>query len=145
MNPLYEAYLNTNYFVTGLSEPLRINQFSSELDQLLGERQKTTYAYLTGWNPRSQWISEEENEVRNQELQSELSQVVGTIVLPGVGRSADGKWEERSFLVLGITKEKAFYLACKFEQTAYLFGEKGGLVMLEWSVLLASGKSAKKC
>ncbi len=130
MTSLDEAYTNTDYFVKGLSKPLKVNETCSLLDALLEQYQKTTFAYITAWNPKSQEIPMEENLARNIHLLSELDKLAELKVIPGVGRSTDGFWEEESFLILGITKENAHSLALQFEQTAYLWGEKSGRVNL---------------
>jgi hypothetical protein len=130
MTSLHEAYANTDYFVNGLKTPLKINEVCPSLDQLLEQYEKSTYAYITAWNLRSQEIPIDENLTRNIHLSSELDKLANLVVIPGVGRSSDCSWEEESFLVIGITNEKAHSLALQFEQTAYLWGEKGGRVNL---------------
>lgn len=113
-------YLETNYIVDILSQPIRINQFNQELNELLKLNDCKTWAYITAYNPFSKIISDNENKLRNKKLESQLSEFK---IYNGRGCGIDGNWpQEESFLILGIARNDAIELGEKFEQNAIVIG-----------------------
>ncbi|TGL58682.1 DUF3293 domain-containing protein [Leptospira ognonensis] len=136
MADIKSYYLATNYKVAVFTLPIRIGQIHPELEALLLSYGHTQWCYLTSWNPRSQWQELETNQSRNKELLSMIEETPSYKVFPGVGESPDGDWSEESFLILGMDEKAGYRLAVKFEQNAFVCGEKGSvakLVMTELS------------
>lgn len=136
MADIKSYYLATNYKVAVFTLPIRIGQIHPELEALLLSHGHTQWCYLTAWNPRSEQLDLESNQSRNAGLLLMIEANPSLVVFPGVGESPDGNWSEESFLVLGMDEKAGYRLAVKFEQNAFVCGEKGGvakLVMIELS------------
>jgi predicted ester cyclase len=88
------------------------------------------FAIITAHNPRSERLSDEENQERHEELEHEI-QKLGLAYTPSTGESPDGTWIEEGFAVFGIGLEGALELGCKYGQHAILWGE-GEKVALAW-------------
>lgn len=132
MTDLHSYYLSTLYKVEDFKHPIVIGQTHLELEGLLSKRNVTHWSYLTAWNPKSQSLPNDENRTLFNEIHAKPSY----LVLNGLGESPDGHWSEESFLVLGMTEKEAAFLAKKFEQNAFVCGEKGKparLVFVEFS------------
>jgi hypothetical protein len=118
---LYNAYSSTLYQVAEPRVDIRIGVKSKELDALLLLHNRTTYAFITAWNPFSKILSEDENNRRNKLLFEELFKKY--VLFQGHGIGQDPKWKpEESFLVLGIDERTAAELGRKYEQNAIVFG-----------------------
>jgi hypothetical protein len=72
---------------------------------------------ITACNPRSQVLSEAENQVRNRELR-QLLEARGVRIFEAEGRSVDGSWREASFAVVGLKASEIEALAMHFDQNA---------------------------
>ena len=87
------------------------------------------WAIITAYNP----YSAEHTEAENREAQARLTDMLTLHVyrmLPAIGRSSDGKWEEPSILILGISCDLAKAFGTCFQQNAIVFGEIGGPIEL---------------
>lgn len=134
MTDFTQAYLSTLYKVEGLTNPIQIGKKNPELDTILTKYNHENWCFITAWNPYSKPLILETNRKRNEDLLSEIKANSSYIVLNGVGESPDGSWSEESFLVLGIDKDTAQFLARKYEQNAIVVGTRESLpelVMLQ--------------
>lgn len=77
-------------------------------------------------------LSDDENRERNRQLAAQLDELAAR-VLPGVGRSPDGRWEEPSFLAIGIGFDQAMALAREHAQNAFLWIGDDGVARLAWT------------
>ena len=83
----------------------------------LYEYWKSDFYMITAANPFSQLLSEIENDNRNQLLFNLLSPSHPEI-LNGLGRSPDGSWVEKGWVVRSSNQNEMVALAQKFEQNA---------------------------
>ena len=128
---LLDLYMLTHYTVHAAEGQMMIliGQSSPEVDQLIARHQARSWAFITAYNPRSKELPTEQNEQRQSELKTLLTNS-GHLVMPGVGRDPAGSWQEPSFFVIGISRDEASALGIQFEQNAYVAGELGGLAEL---------------
>lgn len=127
LGELFESYLKTDYVIEdgAVNLSLRIGEKNSDLEELLLKFRENTSAYLTAYNPYSKQLSRAENEIRQTELISILKEN-GHKFFYGYGQGDNADWTpEPSVLVLGIDFNKAFEIARRFEQNAFVFAEKG--------------------
>ena len=91
----------------------------------LYEYWKSDFYMITAANPFSQLLSEIENDNRNQLLFNLLSPSHPEI-LSGLGRSPDGSWVEKGWVVRSGNQSEMVALAQKFEQNAiFKFSSSG--------------------
>jgi hypothetical protein len=127
---LIEAYQSTNFNVFEPELTIRIGHKNQLLDDLLQQHHCETWAYITAWNPLSETQSDEINQLRNKELKDDIQDY---ILFDGEGVGQDPNWKpEHSFLVLGISREKAIALGNKYKQHAIVFGEINKAPELLW-------------
>ena len=112
-------YLDTDYIISD-DPPLlmRIGEQSDDLRVLLGSMGVETAAFITAWNPRSEQLTDDENDDRQGVLLTDIEKI-RLNYLVGYGQRED--WREYSYLVLGIQKEQAPSMAIRFEQNAYVW------------------------
>ena len=133
---LIAAYRATHYCVNGVSPPflLRIDEGNPDLAACHRARAVDCSAFLTAWNPGSRPMSDEDNELAQQQLRGTLEQR-GFALLEGLGVDPTGQWAgEESFLVLGIGREAACELGRAFRQHGVVWSGADAvphLVMLE--------------
>ncbi|MCG6150295.1 DUF3293 domain-containing protein [Leptospira levettii] len=127
MTEFTQAYLSTLYKVEGLTDPIQLGKKNPELDTILTKYNHENWCFMTAWNPHSNLLDLATNRKRNEDLLSEIKTTAKYIVLNGVGESPDVSWSEESFLVLGIDKDTAQYLARKYEQNAIVIGVREGI------------------
>lgn len=138
---LESAFRATSYEAFGLGEEirLRVDEEHPTLDQLLKRCGRTEWAFLTAWNPGSSLRTKAQNEAANHQLFERLKGLTDEqgrpfLVLPGRGVGDDPGWDaEESFLVLGISSERAEALSQEFNQCARLAGSHGRPARLIWS------------
>ena len=120
---LKSAYLETVYsvFVGEQQHDIKINRPAGDaISQLLNKHALKTGYIMTAWNPRSQALSESENNIRNSRLKTELLELNCT-VYDAVGTGSDPGWTpEASFFIVGLDATQAEQLALKYEQNAYV-------------------------
>ena len=90
---------------------------------------KSSFYMITAANPFSRRLSEIENDNRNQQLFNLLSPTHPEI-LSGLGRSPDGSWVEKGWVVRSGNQDELVALARKFEQNAiFKFSSNGKKVI----------------
>ncbi len=124
---LVTAYLSTNYImrIDGSEIVLKITDDVPPALSSLAQ----SWAIITAYNPYSVENTETENQIAQNRLADMLT-LHGYNMLPAIGRSSDGKWEEPSMLVLGISYEFAKAFGSCFQQNAIVFGEVDGPIEL---------------
>ena len=122
---LVQAYRNASYVVSVSNQEivLKVNQSNRELSALMKGSGVKSAAFLTAYNPFSQELTFEENQLRHGRLAAAVNSL-GLEFFPGEGRDDSGRWpSERSILVLGIEFEDAEYLADEYGQNAFIWIE----------------------
>lgn len=119
---LMKAYENTDFCVL---EPkkftLHIGIQSPDLAKLYMEMGVHSAGFLTAWNPYSGVVAAEQNKRALDNLRRALS-LDGLPTLNAIGVDRSGKWPgEDSFLVLGVSIERAKTLGAEFEQNAIVW------------------------
>jgi len=127
------AYRNTIY---GVDHPagdfdIRIDAPCALLDALLREHGITAWAFVTACNPRSQFLSSEENAARYAQLLVHV-RALGLNVCTGRGKAAGGDWVEESLLILRLEEDAAVALGAAFEQNAVVVGKLDEVAKLRW-------------
>ena len=119
---LLQKYLASLYCYREAGEEtvIHVGVRSQELAALQRSRGVPSSAYMTAWNPGSKALEKAENKKRNEELRRE-AEALGLEALEGEGRSPARDWCEESFLLLGITRERAIALARQYGQVAFLY------------------------
>lgn len=98
----------------------------------------TRWAFISAWNPHSQWLPAAENRPRQRHLLNHLRQLVPTpriFAAMGIGPAdAQGqRWREPSLFVVGITPDQVDALLHRFEQNAAVCGTGHEPATLHWS------------
>jgi hypothetical protein len=83
---------------------------------------------VTAWNPSGEPANEAKNRELNETLRVVLEQA-GASTEPVIGKSAEGKWAEESWLVTGLDRARVAALAGEFDQIA-LFELEGSEVRI---------------
>ena len=130
---LIKAYRQSVYEINMLEQDLIlcIGEANHPLVELMKQEQVTTAAYLTAFNPYSQQLALEKNQVAQEHLLADLDSR-SLQYLSGQGRDTAGLWHpEPSVLALGITLQDAEILADRYGQNAFVWiGSLDGLVSL---------------
>jgi hypothetical protein len=114
---LESAYRQTLYCVPSLDLCFEIDQASAKLLELAGRLGFQAWAFITACNPRSEALSEAENNVRMRELEAYLFEG-GFTYYRAVGTSANGEWSEPSVFVLGMDASTAVSIGNHWGQMA---------------------------
>ena len=122
---LRQKYLDTDYIISD-DPPLlmKIGEQSGDLRVLLGSMGVESAAFITAWNPRSEQLTDDENDDRQGMLLTDIEKM-RLNYLVGLGQLDD--WQEYSYLVLGIDKDQATAIATRFEQNAYVWIGPAGI------------------
>jgi hypothetical protein len=131
---LLPFYLATTYRAKAPAGPidLRIGQPSPPLDRLLDSLGAREWAFISAANPRSQQLSESENESRHGTFRALMARR-GFHVFEGEGIPDQPGWTtEPSLLILAVTLEEARELAAVFGQHAIVWGEMRAPARLVW-------------
>lgn len=117
-----QAYLETHYRVTGDSPfTLRIGVPSVELHAAHRLHQTESSAFVTACNPLGVALPDTQNALHLAQLEAELHDRQLKF-LPGIGDHPTSGWPgERSYLVIGITMERAKALCVRFSQNAFVW------------------------
>jgi len=119
---LVSSYKETTYSVPELDINIRFDEENKKLHQFLENSSKSSWVFITAWNPKSKLLSEKENYKRNRSLKKDLRHWK---FYNGIGIPDENEWSpEKSFFVLGISKSEADRLAKKYGQNAYVYGTK---------------------
>ncbi|MFM1911964.1 MAG: hypothetical protein RJB18_1355 [Pseudomonadota bacterium] len=128
---LISAYEVTNFHVK--RDPafiLNVNKVSEDLKALYKQSRVDSAVFITAWNPYSKSLSNEENQLRNNDLENELN-LRSLKFINGFGQDPLGQWAgEESFLVLGISLEASKKLGVQFEQNAIVWSDKDAMPQL---------------
>jgi len=128
---LISAYEVTNFHVK--SDPafiLNVNKVSEDLKTLYKQSRVDSAVFITAWNPYSKSLSNEENQLRNNDLENELN-LRSLRFINGFGQDPQGQWPgEESFLVLGISLEASKKLGAQFEQNAIVWADRDAISQL---------------
>jgi Protein of unknown function (DUF3293) len=128
------AYRATTYrvFLPGGCCDLRVGALSETLRCWLETAGASQFAILTAQNPGSQPLDEEENRLRQAQLECDLLEA-GYEPFVGENVADLGDWPgEESCFVAGITLDEALALAAKYGQNALICGIADGLPQLVW-------------
>lgn len=120
---LVRAYREARYSITHEKSKieLRIGEVNSALVQLMRDRQVSTAAVLTAYNPYSDSKSQAENAAAQQKLLQDLAKH-GIATLSALGSDPNGAWEpEPNVLALGISLQQAEVLADQYGQNAFVW------------------------
>lgn len=129
MKELIISYVNTEYKVYNPPIVIKIGIENQALNDLVQSFNKTTWAYITAFNPFSKSLPKEENLKRHQELKIKIANYN---FFEGEGIGKDITWEpELSFLVVGISHEEAISIGDFFEQNAIILGDINGVPELK--------------
>ena len=122
---LIQKYLDTDYIISD-DPPLlmKIGEQSDDLRVLLGSMGVESAALITAWNPRSEQLTDDENDDRQGMLLTDIEKI-RLNYLVGYGQLDD--WQEYSYLVLGIDQDQATAMATRFEQNAYVWIGPAGI------------------
>jgi hypothetical protein len=124
-NKQINAYKRTSYKVFEPSLCIKIGEQNEALRDLLEQYKATEYAYITAYNPFSKKLDEAENHNRHLRLTEDIKQYT---FFEGEGCGEDSSWPcERSYLVLGISREQAIDLGFQYKQNAIVYGQIDGL------------------
>jgi len=118
-------YLDTDYIISD-DPPLlmKIGEQSDDLRVLLGSMGVESAALITAWNPRSEQLTDDENDDRQGVLLTDIEKIRLNYLI-GYGQLDD--WQEYSYLVLGIDQDQATAMATRFEQNAYVWIGPAGI------------------
>jgi hypothetical protein len=130
---LDEEYRTTDFWVDGPVGrfAIRIGEMSAPLEDLLASAGATAWAYITACNPGSQRLTNEANAKRMRELEKDVCDRYVFHNGEGIGR--DERWKEPSLLILGIDRASARQLALRYQQNAFVFGNRGEPASLDWT------------
>ena len=118
---LIDSYLAAEYWVfTSPSFCIKVQEENHSLFDFLRNNKYQSWAFITAWNPYSEEKSLEENTRQNTLLEKEIIKDSFDYFL-AEGRLGD--WAEKSFFVLGISREEVVLLGKEFGQNAVLFGD----------------------
>lgn len=122
---LIQKYLDTDYIISD-DPPLlmKIGEQSDDLRVLLGSMGVESAALITAWNPRSEQLTDDENDDRQGVLLTDIEKIRLNYLI-GYGQLDD--WQEYSYLVLGIDQDQATAMATRFEQNAYVWIGPAGI------------------
>lgn len=117
---LIKAFKTAEYRIIDPNMEIFIGKINPDLDKLLLKHKSKTWAFITPFNPRSQIISKEKNELRFKTLQKKVNKYIS---FEGTGGGQDKKWPlEKSLLILNINLPKAIKMGRLFDQDAIVFG-----------------------
>jgi hypothetical protein len=111
--PIWGTYLNSEIFTvkSGKESPLTGILSPHNLSQ-------TPLHVITAWNPGSVGTDSRQNDIANRHLKKQLASDGIRDIRSGVGRSLDGAHAEDSFIVGGLTRQRAAAVGGLFGQAA---------------------------
>ena len=121
---LIRAYRETDYRAGegAAAITLRIDERSEPLSRLYDASGHRCALFVTACNPHSETRSPEANLAAHARLRAELTRLT-QYVIEGVGAHPSGRWEEKSFLALGVGREAAIILGNQFGQNAVVWAD----------------------
>ena len=120
-NETLAAYMATHFIVsTNPSIKLLIGEHSSLLASMLSA-ELVGAAFITAYNPKGGLLSDAENTERHRMLVADLKEQ-GYEFIEGEGVDPNREWPgEISVLVLGINRESAERIGCRYDQNAIVW------------------------
>jgi hypothetical protein len=119
---LYKAYQQAVYTVNNgkCKIQIKVGVNSIQLDELLITNNAQSAIFITGFNPKSQILSKQENLTNNLSLKGDIA-LYGLSYLEGDSTDESGSWpKEECFFVFDMNLARAQKLAQKFNQNAFL-------------------------
>lgn len=117
---LLSAFKTARYQVEEPAITINIGEKNLAVDQLLANHRRTTWAFITPYNPQSKVIPNAENEARFEDFKKDVE---GFFTFYGQGGGQENEWPaEKSVLILGIAIHEAKKLARKYMQDAIVYG-----------------------
>lgn len=109
---------------------MKIDHACAQLLLLHRHHQVASSAFITAWNPYSNQLSQEQNNLRQEQLRKNM-QNDGFIVYAGEGKHPSGNWEgEDSLLILGISLEEAKAEGVRWGQNAIVWSDADAIPQL---------------
>jgi len=127
------AYERTEYLLPNMDLVLRIGAHNEEMDTFLIDNQAQNFCIITAYNPQSQQIENQRNEIQQQLLKEDLESS-GLRFCEVENTDPSGHWPmEPGYLVFDLTKEMGLSLALKYKQLAIVIGCFGAAPELAWA------------
>ncbi len=128
-----ETYQNAHYLVSTPEYEIefKINEYNEALARLITDHGVDGACLITAFNPLGQQVSIDENAEANRLLEDAIV-ATGLPYFRAQGGDPKGEWKEDSYLVLGISLEKAQEMGNLYQQNAIVWINKDGLPALEW-------------
>ena len=128
-----ETYQNANYIVSTPDHEIefKINELNDVLAGFIAVNGVDGACLITAFNPLGRLVSFDENAKANRLLEDEIV-ATGLPYFLGQGSDPKGEWKEDSYLVMGISLEKAQEIGNLYQQNAIVWINKDGLPALEW-------------
>ena len=117
-----QAYLETEHTVQ-VQPPfaLHIGELSTQLASLHLEHGVSCNAFITAWNPHSEFTDVQSN-ARHQQALLQQIQELSLQALTGIGQHPSNQWPgEESYLVLGLDLQYAKEIRNQFRQNAIVW------------------------
>ncbi len=128
---LLDSYSAAEYHVDAVPPfILKIGVFSNELMRLYESTNSNSAAFTTAYNPGSNELPTDVNEIRNQELEKLISSMSYPF-MRGTGKCADDDGlGEVSLLIIGMDKVTASDVGKQFEQNAIVWCARDAIPQL---------------
>ena len=129
---LITAYTKTSFIVIqqDIQFVIRINEYSAKLNELHHRHGATSSVFITACNPYSELYTDEQNALRQNNLEHDLKSIE-CVIIPGLGQDSDKEWPvEPSFLAIGLSEKDAQRLGNKHNQNAVVFSEEDAIPRL---------------
>lgn len=127
---LREAYEQAIYYFEQPLFVVRTGVANQVLIHLNRSLNSSTWAIITAMNPRSQLLTQEENEMRHHAFCKQISNYA---FITGVALDPAGIWPaERNALIFNLSMEEALQIASTWNQHAIIHGSADGLGKLVW-------------
>jgi len=118
---LIRSYKQTLFLVDGFKKPVMVGTKSPEVDQFLEKESKSSWAFITAYNPMSNIEPDNVNNHNHHLLKSDIQEY---LYICGHGKDPNDKWvPEPSFFIVGISKSDAISLGKTYGQLAIVYGE----------------------
>jgi hypothetical protein len=121
---VYTAYVGEQTFHFHIGE--RCGEADAWLASHLPMGDPGLWVHITACNPRSRWLSADENARRMERLRADLAEIEGIFWFEGEGRGLGPhpSWAEPGFWVVSLSQEQAVLLANRYEQNAIVVGRR---------------------
>jgi uncharacterized protein DUF3293 len=118
-----EAYLNTVYTTEKPKLSIKIGEINHPLNVFLFDNNSFYWAFVSASNPCSAVLSDAENDVRHKNM-IEKVKTMNLRFCEGLGIPSENNWkDEKSLLILDISKKEAMKLGKAYNQNAIVYGK----------------------